>query len=61
MRTIKLIKASDIKPEKMSYPAIFYQAAKHLQRERNGEGICQCDSCNIVRNALEPVDYGSRA
>jgi uncharacterized protein YozE (UPF0346 family) len=51
--------AADIEAEVRSYPAIFIQAAIHLQRERDGESPCTCDSCNTVRKALKPLDYGS--
>ena len=55
--TLKIINASDVKMKLRSYPAIFIQAAKHLQRERNGEGKCKCRTCEVVRAALAPLDY----
>jgi hypothetical protein len=44
-----------------SYPYQFIEAAKHLQRERNGEGVCDCRSCQQVRLALVPVGFPASA
>jgi hypothetical protein len=42
-------------------PAIFIQAAKHLQRERNGGGACKCHACETVRAVLRPLDYSNQS
>ncbi|MFY9527380.1 MAG: hypothetical protein WAR24_00570 [Candidatus Acidiferrales bacterium] len=58
---LQVVLASEIKLEVRSYPAIFIQAAKHLQRERNGEGVCKCHACETVRAALRPLDYSNQS
>ncbi|MFY9527847.1 MAG: hypothetical protein WAR24_02955 [Candidatus Acidiferrales bacterium] len=59
--SLQIVRASDVKLAARSYPAIFIQAAKHLQRERNGESVCKCHACETVRAALRPLDYSNQS